>query len=347
MINKRDYRIIYLDYLRVFAAFSVVALHLTSYYWIRTQDDLYIMYILNFYDAIVRFGVPIFLMISGALLLNRDISIKALYYRYVLKMIIAFLTWSSIYNLRDVWGGTAEPIVGLLKGHYHMWYIPMITGIYMCIPFIKNIIKENAVINYFLLIALIFIFILPELNMALNDFSNAFIGSLSSQIYSILDSLNIGSISYASYFVLGYWISKIEIKTWQRVCIYFFGAGSVLLTAGLDLVVAGNDDFSGVYYGNFSINILLEAIAVFILFRYKKYKNEKVNLLIRKLSRCCFGIYLVHPLIIEILDGFFGLNKLRYNPIYMIPVFTLFIFMISFGITLLIKKIPIIKNWVI
>ncbi len=76
-------RTIYFDYLRVFATAAVILLHVAAFNWLSTDVNGYDWKVFNFYDSIVRWGVPVFVMISGALFLGRDdISIK----KYILSI---------------------------------------------------------------------------------------------------------------------------------------------------------------------------------------------------------------------------------------------------------------------
>ena len=62
-------RLIHYDLLRIFAAFSVVMLHSAAQFWYSLDIYSTEWLIANSYDALFRFGVPIFVMISGALFL--------------------------------------------------------------------------------------------------------------------------------------------------------------------------------------------------------------------------------------------------------------------------------------
>lgn len=72
-VSKYKNRIIYLDYLRVLAILGVILNHISSY-WDHTS-------VLNqnialLYNAFGRIGVPVFLMLTGVLLLNNKLPIK-------------------------------------------------------------------------------------------------------------------------------------------------------------------------------------------------------------------------------------------------------------------------------
>ena len=72
-------RTIYFDYLRVLATFAVMILHISAQNWGACDVQSFDWQVFNFFDSIVRWSVPIFVMISGALFLNRDIPLKKIY----------------------------------------------------------------------------------------------------------------------------------------------------------------------------------------------------------------------------------------------------------------------------
>ena len=58
-------RIVYLDLIRIFATFAVMMLHVSSQNWYFQEYTSFNWKIFNMYDSLVRFSVPIFVMISG------------------------------------------------------------------------------------------------------------------------------------------------------------------------------------------------------------------------------------------------------------------------------------------
>lgn len=143
----------YLDYLRVFAAFAIIILHVAAQNWYDTDVNGHEWNVFNCYDSIVRWGVPIFLMISGVLFLGREISVKQIYRKYILRLLVAFLVWNFIYYLfaentpkiqfLNLFGEDAtSQIINMISGRHHMWYILMIIGIYMCVPIIVSYFNE-------------------------------------------------------------------------------------------------------------------------------------------------------------------------------------------------------------
>lgn len=335
-----------LDYLRVFAAFAVMILHIAASNWHTTDVNGIEWQTFNFYDSIVRWAVPVFLMISGALFLQREIPVKKLYSKYIFRMITAFIAWSLFYAVKVfiAGNGIVSTIENFVTGHYHMWFLFMIVGIYMCIPFIRMLVKKEQMMKYFLLLSFIFSFVIPQVMTLVTDFSPEFIIKVANTFHSDISSMGMSFVEgYIFYFVLGYYINSIELNRKQRICIYSIGILGCALTIILDLIVAlKTQSPCGNYYGNFTINVFMESLAIFVFFKYLNLNNEKFNKLMFKMSKFSFGAYLVHAFVIELL-GYFGINTLMLNPFISVPLIGIFVFLISFLISYICNNIPFIN----
>ena len=83
-------RKIYLGYLRVLAIFTMIMLHVASQNWTHVNVNGFTWQIFNFFDGILRWCVPIFVIIIGNLFLIRQILIKKLYFKYILRLVMLF-----------------------------------------------------------------------------------------------------------------------------------------------------------------------------------------------------------------------------------------------------------------
>ena len=96
-----DHRIEYLDYLRVIATMAVVLLHISIQGWgdVDVQSGPWMVY--NVWNGLVRWCVPVFVMISGALFLNpkKKVSVYRLWTRNIPRILSAFLFWSVIFGV--------------------------------------------------------------------------------------------------------------------------------------------------------------------------------------------------------------------------------------------------------
>lgn len=76
--NPVPRRVVYFDLLRVVATFVVVAVHLSAMHWADVDVNSRAWFAFNLYCTAGKWSVPIFVMISGALFLGREVSISAI-----------------------------------------------------------------------------------------------------------------------------------------------------------------------------------------------------------------------------------------------------------------------------
>lgn len=350
-------RKVYCDYLRLVATFAVVFIHVAASNWSNVDVNGIQWQVFNIYDSLVRWGVPIFVMISGALFLNRDVPIKNIYSKYVLRMVIAFVSWSLFYAIlttdtfqHGLIYSLKSHIGTLVTGHYHMWFVLMIIGLYMCIPFMKKIVSDETVMKYFLKLSFIFAFLIPWVLKIVNDFvgsNNSMIQKMVTTIDSNLMNMGMSMVlGYTFYFILGYYLDRIEIKKDVRVMIYVAGILGFIFTvvadAGLSIKtqVANSN-----YYGNFEVNVLLEVIAVHTFFKYHTFQNEKVNQFVVVLSKFGFGAYLIHTFIIESMAAILHFDTLSMNAWISVPLISIIVFGVSMGVSAVLNHIPVIKKY--
>ena len=138
MSTKTKKRIIYLDYLRVLAIFGVLLNHISNN-WNGGGEFLNHLIAVG-YNSAGRIGVPLFLMLTGILLLNNKLPIKDFIKRRYPRVIIPFIFWMTLFVLYKTF--VLDP--SLLNGNPVMsavisflsdrWYVWMILGVYLIIP---------------------------------------------------------------------------------------------------------------------------------------------------------------------------------------------------------------------
>lgn len=136
--NKESKRCFYLDLLRIIATFGVIFIHLSmdTTYW----------YISILYDGMVKWSVPIFVMISGALFLNprKDMPVSTILNKYVKRLLLAYLFWYLFYCLFKIISCSIESNSLELSSlsfapRFHLWFLPMLMCVYLLIPILKKI----------------------------------------------------------------------------------------------------------------------------------------------------------------------------------------------------------------
>jgi len=269
-------------------------------------------------------------------------------------MIVAYFVWSTFYAfsklfLEHQYTLTIRSLIeNIISGSYHMWFIPTIIGIYICIPLIKQIVCSKKITKYFLLLSFIFAFLIPQLINLSNDFIGGNISGGMNVIKGFFDEMNMHFVlGYTFYFILGYYLSCIDLTKKKRKVVYILGGIGFISTILLNAIVTWNtSSLCKTYYGNFNINVLFEAVSIFIFFKYANFNNNKINLLISKLSNSCFGVYLVHVVLIDIF-ALIGFDTLNFSVFISVPVIFLLLIILSFFISLVLNKIPFINKWIV
>lgn len=354
----KEHRITYFDYLRVFAVISVVILHIACEHWGTLDTRSMEWQTLNFYDSIVRWGVPVFLMISGALFLDRKPDTKLIYSKYIPRMFLAYCVWSAFYaTVLPLVTHLTDPeypisyssiITGTIRGHFHLWFIPMIIGIYMCIPLLQPITANHEIRRYFLLLSFLFAFVIPQCITLTHDFIGSPLSSVASAFSTFISNMNMQFVmGYSFYFVLGHELHHLELTCRHRKIIYVLGFLGFASTVLLDALIAWRTQAPcQTYYGNFTVNVAFEAIFVFLLFRYMSFPHPALNKFFSRLSQYSFGAYLIHIFFRDVLAGM-GLDTLTFHPAISVPVKSILVAFLSFTLSFLLNKLPILNRWIV
>lgn len=341
---------LYIDILRIMGCFSVIMLHVSAQTWYDVPVESSTFQISNSYDALFRFGVPVFVMISGALFLapERKVDIKKLYLHNILRLAVVYVFWSCLYGLFDCrdfavtqisWRDIAKE---MLMGRYHLWYLPMLIGIYMLLPVLKTWIthapKKN--IEYFLVLFLIFQILSETLNAVFSSDSAAYVLSLMKPEMVC---------SYIGYFVLGYYLVHIGIPKKYHGLLYAGAVLSCVLNVGLGnyLAVRAGEP-TGAIYDSFGLFTALIATGLVVgakeVFSGKS-RSKKAERSIREVSAATLGIYVMHVGVIEIL-GEYGIHSRMMPLLIGIPLLAVFYFALCFVLSAVIRRIPLVGKYI-
>lgn len=344
LATKRNYAF---DALRFAAISAVIMIHVSSRLFPNFDSTTFISG--NIFNAASRFAVPVFAMTTGALLLReeKEISVKKIFSKYILKTVLLFVFWSGIYDvifrvLVPIKDG-AQPDMGeILKsfvtGHYHMWYLYMLLAFYLVLPLMKKLVRKDnmkavgcvtaVMIAVQSLLPVADIFIVKHTDFSLVRFyENSGLRTL---------------LGFHMYFLLGWILSSIEFKKIYRHLIYASGGISLALTTVFTQIISEKNGKAFTrLYDNLYLNTVITSVAVFLLiFSLFKNKND-INPLIKSVSKLSFGIYIVHPIVIEFFCARFFMPQ---SPALYIITLWLITAVVSFLICLALSKIPFVKK---
>ena len=329
-------RIFYFDELRMIAILAVILCHVSNFYpHVATSFKAAIPYFLL---ALGRIGVPLFLMLSGALLLNRDYELSFFLKKRFSRILIPFIFWVIFIGFYQFYilNFTSVDTVKWMLGGGITWYVYELIGAYFFIPVVNAFIKQygDTGVKYFLILWIVTV-ILKTFN--LNPISH----------------LNLENFTgFIGYMVMGYYLSNKKFNLKDNTMIFI----GILLFVVFYIVHCA----SCLYYDNLfdyvSLNLLIQSAGIFLAFRYlSEYKknnenssiakigNKKENGIIGKIvlsiSICSYGMYFTHTIVYRTFDYLFNFPTLKLLPIAFIAIVIL-----SWAITYVCSKIPVISK---
>lgn len=297
---------LWIEKLRVFAAMAVVLLHVVQGTFVNGLDGIPVYRSIvdtAFLMSCCSWAVPVFVMISGYLLLNpeKELPLQKVK-RYIGRVLLilvtlgfgfclieSFLTYRSNglgFVLRDA-------AVNLISARSwnHMWYLYMLVGLYILTPvlraFVKDASEESA--NFVLLALFVFTLVVPTINRIC--------GSKITNFYLF-------SSPYVFYYLSGYYLPRLRIPMKFVYIAGGFGFVVCLLTSAFDLQTKHPVfDYNNVFLALLSLSIFFVAYQK----KDREIKNRRLEWLVNYISGASFCIYLVHTVFLNIVNKGLGL----------------------------------------
>ena len=289
-------RVEWIDLVRAIAILTVLYIHATDGIFIISSDAIlnYTIYsrIFNFASLFIgRIGVPFFLMITGYLLLDRhydDERVRKFWKKNCKGLIIITVIWSIIYaiSLQVITVESAQVNISEAGNLFfrHMWYMPMIIGMYLSIPFVSAALErfDPKTIYQATIVFTLLAFLLPFITtvMAMHGIQNV----------NIQYCLGFSGGVYGIYIILGYLIKKGLFKKYSSGKLGILAIISFLIcvlfqyysfTKGYDFFLWY--EFPFVLTGSFALFELCS-----------RMDNVRAYPLVKFLSKYSFAVFLVH-----------------------------------------------------
>lgn len=297
-MNNRNFSF---DLLRALATVSVVALHvagpvLYEYGSLPAGE----WWTANAIDSAVRFSVPIFLMLTGALLLPRMEPAGQFLKRRFARLLWPFIFWSVVYLGVAMYFSTADTdIVSFLVrrfktgASFHLWYVYMLIGIYLLMPVLQRWVAmaSRRDVEYFLILWLVALF-------AAQPYVAAYLPDFNLMYFS----------GYVGYPVLGYYLNRYflekkephDTSTHRKTAAaettselsespainprITTGIGLTLLISGFLVTFVGTgwisslrNHFDQTFYEYLSFNVIAMAAGVFLLVGRKQAGRQRME----------------------------------------------------------------------
>lgn len=321
-------RIFSLDIIRVIAILLVVVLHSLENTWCITEpvsaSTLTRLGIIIIY-SIGRISVPLFLFLTGYLMLDKEYDKEATskFYRCNLaRILIATIVWTVIYYITNVCNGkiSFSPIALIRSVLFvnqgtvstHLWYMPMIIGLYLFIPFIANGLrcideKYNKYIKLIAIVSVLYLFCLPTANSVIQAFGKS----------QFINNLNLSYVGgcYGFLMLLGWYVKRFKITDnkvkFSNRLLATASVLSLLLMFAINYIVLYLLHRSYTLWYD-SLPLMIASVAIFIML-LRAFSGFSEKALISEISKSVFGIYLSHMLFINIIVDIANASSIEYS----------------------------------
>jgi surface polysaccharide O-acyltransferase-like enzyme len=340
------------DLIRTIAIIAVIFLHATrdaTSFQPEAPFEIWRWWIVDIYQSFSRVGVPLFVMLSGALLLHpsKNEPLRLFFKKRWTRIGLPFLFWGAAYF---AWRFFANSEVFALNSivqsalddpypYFHFWYLYMLVGLYLLTPILRIIVAhiDRATFKYFIAVWL--------LGPILVSFLNLFGYSLDSNLLAIP--------WWAGYYMIGVYLLDVKMRRSTLLSLFLLGLASTV--AGTYLMAATIGGTSTYFFHEyFSPTMILASVALFLLLNTSqtssnqtKPNNSKIRWLLGKISENTLPLYLLHVMIIESLQrGYFGftISSNTLNSIIEVPLISVVTLFICLAIIIPLKKIPVLRR---
>lgn len=376
--NQKNQHIVWLDVVRFIAMFTVVCCHCTDpfNFYPGTAPNIGEIKLWGaIYGSVLRPCVPLFVMITGALLLPVRGDASTFYKKRIPRVFYPFLIWSVLYNLfpwitgllglnpqiiLDFFPYAGEEVMQqsfsvsleyilMIPFNFsilavHMWYIYLLIGLYLYLPvFSAWVEKASERAKLMFLLAWGVTLLLPYYYQFV---SNYLWGTCSWNSFGMLYAF----AGFNGYLLLGHYLKNLEwsLKKTLAIGIPMFAVGYAVTFLGFRHITAlpeYTDEMLELFFTYCSLNVVMMTIPVFMLAKKVKMNSERMKKALANLTVCGFGIYMIHyfftgpsVVLMRAIDMPIGLQ---------IPVAAILAFAVSWGLVWLIYRAGKVAKYIV
>ncbi len=301
----------------------------------------------NIYDSLARASVPLFVLLTGWLLLAPERMGEPLgrfFRRRLDRVALPLVTWSLVawvwIAFRDhhaiAWSRFWRE---LLAGpvFYHLWYVYVLLGLYLAIPLLRPLAAQAT----------------PTLRRyALGLW---FVGTAVLPLWTWWGGPSIGIPvlvvgTYVGYLLAGAWLAATPLSkrtAWELVLLFLLAAvWTIVATARL----TGDEHLNVILYSYDKPNVVVMALVAFVLLTQPEpaawvTRHPVTRALVRGLATSSYGIYLLHPLLLDVLgSGVLGvrISGSSLPPFVGIPVLAGGLLFASLLVMTVARRVPVL-----
>jgi len=362
--NKKKKRLYWADCARIYSIIAIILLHSAGYGCEKTllkrKDSSW--KIICLYNCITRFGVPMFVFLSGTFILDpsKAFSFKKLFRHNILRLATAFTFWSTINALINIFLYKKYPLSDFFKlffvGEEYLWFIFMIIGCYLIAPILRLFSDDIVLARYFLGLCIFWGSFIPTLK---NIFTTYQLKDAETELDTWTSRWHYHfTLEFVGYFVAGYHILKyVNIKSvFIRIILYILGIMDVVLIYKLTCHAETKyKRYSKEFRDNYTLTVAFYTTVLFIFFKHEIGRinfSDRAVKFISKFSALTFGMYLSHMIIKGLLSKYAHIKQeeflgIKLNSTVGCPIFWITITFCSLLVSYLLSKVPVLNRYVV
>lgn len=372
-IEKDNKHIIWLDFVKFIAISMMIAVHCTDNVTPTERSEAWYNLWGSFYGSFMRPAIPLFVMVTGALLLPVKENISTFYTKRLTRLVIPFIVWSVLYNLFPwitgllglsptiindffAWTEPDQSFSGALHNilmipfnfsmlAVQMWYVYLLIGLYLYMPFFSAWVKQASVKEQKIFLTLWFISLfIPYLREYL---TKDLWGTCSWNEFGLLYYF----AGFNGYLLLGYYIKNNDINfSWGKLavigipsfiigyCITFLGFKSITAIPGQPA------ELVELFFTYCSPNVLLMTLPIFLVIKKNHFKSVTIRRFAINISTCTLGIWMSHYLFLG--PCYMLVEFLPLHTMLKMIVCTILLLSITWGFVYVIRKSGKIGKWI-
>lgn len=285
-------------------------------------------------DAASRWAVPLFVMLSGALLLDpsRDEPLGTFLRKRFSRVGLPLLFWAAFYLAWRVLYRGEEPSLlwaarSLAYGtpYQHLYFLYILVGLYLITPALRVFLRHSDRRTQL-------VYALIALGLGMTD----------KAVRTVWESAISGLlmfVPYTGYFMLGYWLREVSLDARQRRAAGMAWGGALLLMVlGTRLLFGWFERPALRYYALefLAPTVVVMAVATFLLLAGWQRPSGPC---LRYLANATLGIYLIHPALLAVFRDH-GLTPYWHGALVGLPLSAALACLLSLALTALLQTIP-------
>jgi surface polysaccharide O-acyltransferase-like enzyme len=349
--QERSRSIQYINKLRILSIYAVVTAHVTI--WLTMGSTPFSV---NWWMGTSIFyacfcSIPVFVMISGALLLgpSREEPLLEFYRKRMVRVGVPLVSWTLVYlGVRGVLdeerltAGRVFELIITADPYYHLWFLYMILGLYLVTPALRTFVRHSTCKERAFVIAAMLV-------LATGYFqADTLLWQNQRSVFTLF-------IPYIGFYLLGYELSRIDPRKLPApryivlavlICVAYLAVFAQPFIAREGGVGPGQR----FVFDFFTPPIIFLSIAIFWIARRLDATAKPVNgirkVAVEWIASTTLGVYALHPLILKWIQS--GLKNHAGDGsflagVLLVPLVT---FALCYLITSILMNIPLLRRTV-